>query len=75
MTKKRNCDICGKDFTEGTGAEFKLKHMANSLWKIADACATCTKEKVLPNIQNVKWSKYDNESKKFLEYQGVVEEI
>jgi hypothetical protein len=74
MTKKRGCDICNHDFTEGTGAELKFKMISTSLWKMSDVCSTCMREKILPTFQNLKWFKYDKDNKKFLEYQGTVQE-
>lgn len=75
MTKKRTCDVCNKDFNEGTGSETKTKFMVSKLWKIGDLCGTCTREKLLLIFKDVPWRKYDSESKQFLEYTGTVPEV
>ncbi|MGI0061010.1 MAG: hypothetical protein ACREBA_00995 [Nitrosotalea sp.] len=74
MTRYAKCDVCKKDFQEGTGAELKFKMLGPALWKMGDICSTCMKEKILPLFSHLKWKQYDRDSKKFLEYQGVVQE-
>lgn len=60
MVKKLGCDVCNKDFNEGTGGELKIKNSVSKLYKMADVCGTCLKEKFYPQFAELPWYKWQN---------------
>lgn len=67
MVKKVGCDLCNKDFNEGTGGELKFKGAFNGLWKIADVCGTCVDSHLGKLLITLKWKRYNKDTKRFVE--------
>jgi hypothetical protein len=70
MTKYSKCDLCAKDFEQGSGAELKIKNLDTNLWKLADLCGTCATKHIYQTLAEVPWRKYNNTTKKFDKYEG-----
>lgn len=71
MVKKVGCDVCNKDFNQGSGGELKIKNTVTSLTKLADVCGSCLLEKFYPMFTELSWNKWDKDLKKWVVSQNV----